>query len=81
METSLISCEDNSKVAFNDETNASFKTASSSASKLLLTEQLICCDGSSSTVAVSVKILKGMILNTKNQLQHRLAIYRKQFTD
>ena len=41
-ETKLISCADNSKVAFNDETDVLlFISALFSASKLLLTEQLI----------------------------------------
>ena len=56
-----MSCGDNSKVALSDATDALFIVASSSVSKLLLTEQLICCDGSSSTLVVFVKILKLMI--------------------
>ena len=39
--TKLISCADNSKIEFNDETDVLLISALFSASKLLLTEQLI----------------------------------------
>ena len=57
-ETKLISCSDNSKVAFNDETDVLFISALFPVSKLLLTEQLIGSAGSIITLTVSVKILK-----------------------
>ena len=57
-ETKLRSCADNSKVAFNDETDVLFISALFSASKLLLTEQLIGWAGSIITLTVSVRILK-----------------------
>ena len=57
-ETKLISSDDNSKVAFNVETDVLLISALFAASKLLLTEQLIDWVGSSCTLIVSVKILK-----------------------
>ena len=57
-ETKLISCADNSKVAFNVETDVLLISALFSTSKLLLTEQLIGWAGSSSILIVSVRILK-----------------------
>ena len=49
---------DNSKVAFNVETDVLLISALFSTSKLLLTEQLIGWAGSSSILIVSVRILK-----------------------
>ena len=57
-ETKLISCADNSKVAFNVEIDVLLISALFSAAKLLLTEQLIGWAASSSILIVSVRILK-----------------------
>ena len=57
-ETKLISCADNSKEAFNVETDVLLISALFSTSKLLLTEQLIGWAGSRSILIVSVRILK-----------------------
>ena len=73
-ETKLISSDDNSKVAFNVETDVLLISALFSASKLLLTEQLIDWVGSSCTLIVSVKILK---LVNKRKIASKMQIMKE----